>query len=208
MTPYCYEPLPRSFFEQTTLRVARELLGCYLVRTGNGARLSGRIIETEAYIGEEDQACHAKAGRTPRTEVMYGPAGVAYVYFTYGIHWMLNVITEKVDFPAAVLIRAVEPLEGIDLMRERRGQNDLKHLCSGPAKLTQAFGIERRENGLDLCTPGSRLFLGLGQTIPCREICRGPRIGINYAQEPWRSKPWRFFIRHHPCVSHPAGIKA
>src|SRR5262245_28573094 len=141
-------PLPRDFYARATRTVARELLGCRLVRQLNGERLSGVIVEAEAYIGESDLACHAKAGKTPRTAVMYGLAGFSYVYFTYGMHWMLNVVTEEQDFPAAVLLRAIEPLEGIAAMKELRGRNDLRSLGRGPACLTQAMGITRAENGL------------------------------------------------------------
>src|SRR4030095_315637 len=153
------EPLPRSFFTRPTRTVARELLGCRLVRQLNGVRLSGVIVEAEAYIGESDLACHAKAGKTQRTAVMYGHAGFTYVYFTYGMHWMLNVVTEEKDFPAAVLLRAIEPLEGIEEMRRLRGGKDLRQLGKGPACLTQALGIARAENGVDLCAYRSSLWI-------------------------------------------------
>jgi DNA-3-methyladenine glycosylase len=195
------EPLPRDFFERDTLRVARDLLGCRLVRLWQGVRISGLITETEAYIGENDQACHARAGRTPRTAVMYGRAGHAYVYFTYGMHWMLNFITEREGFPAAVLIRALQPLEGIEVMQQFRGGKGIHQLCNGPAKLTQALAIGRAENALDLCGSGTGLFLESGSPVARRQIGCSSRIGISYAGEPWHSKPWRFFIKGNPCIS-------
>jgi DNA-3-methyladenine glycosylase len=195
------EPLPREFFNRKTLRVACDLLGCRLVRFWQGVRLSGLITETEAYIGENDQACHAKAGCTPRTAIMYGRAGHSYVYFTYGMHWMLNIVTEREGFPAAVLIRALQPEEGIEVMQQRRGGKVLHHLCNGPAKLTQAFAIGRAENALDLCGEETGLYLELGSPVPRRQIGSSSRIGISSAGEPWRSKPWRFFIKGNLCVS-------
>ena len=143
--------LPRSFFDRPTQSVARELLGGRLIRKLAGTLLVGAIVETEAYIGERDLACHARVGKTPRTRIMYGPPGLAYVYFTYGMHWMLNLVTEAEGFPAAVLIRAIQPLEGISCMEDRRGGKPLSQLANGPAKLTQALGIAREENGLDCC---------------------------------------------------------
>lgn len=191
--------LPRTFFTRPTLTVARELLGCVLVRQKEGVRLAGRIVETEAYIGEEDEACHARAGRTRRTAIMYGPAGHAYVYFTYGMHWMLNVISEEEGFPAAVLLRALEPLEGINVMQDLRGGKAVAQLCSGPAKLTQALAIAGTENELDLCRKDSPLWIETG-SHPNR-INATPRIGISYAGEPWLSNPWRFLLQENPFAS-------
>jgi len=193
--------MPRSFFSRDTCTVAQALLGCRLVRILDGARLSGIIVETEAYVGEEDLACHARAGRTPRTEVMYGLAGYSYVYFTYGMHWLLNVITEGEGFPAAVLIRALEPTEGVDEMREKRGLQAGNLLCSGPARLTQAMGIAGAENALDLCSRGAGLWIERGLAIPDESVFNGPRVGIARTPEPWRSKPWRFLIQGNPFVS-------
>jgi len=193
--------VPRSFFSRRTDLVARDLLGCLLVRQSNGTRLSGRIVEAEAYIGEEDLACHAKAGRTRRTEVMYGPPGFAYVYFTYGMHWMLNVVTEEEGFPAAVLIRAVEPVEGIEVMRSWRGMEEKMLLCKGPARLTQAMNIRQRENGLDFCREGSPIWVEAGKKSKATEIAISPRIGLGSTPEPWLSKPWRFYLKESLFVS-------
>ena len=185
--------LPRSFFNRPTLEVARSLLGQRLVRIYRGKRLSGLIAETEAYIGEDDLACHARFGRTPRSEVMYGPPGCAYVYFTYGLHWMLNFVTEAEDLPAAVLIRAVRPDEGVEVMRRRRNRLDADGtLTDGPAKLAQALAIDKRLNGCDLCAPGSVLFVERRRAVPETQVMRAPRVGLNNTPEPWRSAAWNF----------------
>lgn len=180
--------LPREFYARPTLEVARHLLGARLVRWLEGVRLSGLITETEAYVGEEDLGCHARSGKTKRNAVMYGPPGHAYVYFTYGMHWCLNVVTESTGFPAAVLIRAIWPLEGIEILERRRRGRDL----NGPAKLTQAMGIDGTLNGADLCTPASGLWIEAGQAVPDTAVCRTPRVGLNSTPEPWKSIPWRF----------------
>ena len=193
--------LSRHFFARPTLRVARELLGCRLVRRIDGQRLSGVIVEAEAYIGENDLGCHGRRGRTPRNAVMFGKPGVAYVYFTYGMHWMFNIVTEREGFAAAILIRALEPAEGIARMRERRKQAVLRNLCSGPAKLTQALRIDGRDNGVDLCARGTDIWIEAGEPLAAKRIGRSPRIGVGFAPEPWRSKPWRFFVRDSLFVS-------
>jgi DNA-3-methyladenine glycosylase len=194
-------PLSRHFYSRPTRTVARELLGCSLVRLLQGTKLAGTIVEAEAYIGETDLACHARAGKTPRTRVMYGPPGFSYVYFTYGMHWMLNVITEGEDFPAAVLIRALEPTEGIEIMRHRRGGKPLGLLCSGPARLTMAMGIRGEENGLDLCDPVSGIWIEASSTMKNHQVLRTPRIGLGNTPEPWLSKPWRFLVKGSPFIS-------
>jgi DNA-3-methyladenine glycosylase len=183
--------LPRSFYNRPTLTVARELIGTRLVRILNGKKLVGLITETEAYISEKDLACHCKAGRTPRTQVMYGEAGHAFVYFTYGNHWMFNVVTEKVDFPAAVLIRAIQPMEGVEVMMRRRVGRD----TFGPGKLTQAMGITKRENAVDLTEPASKLWIEAGVQVPNSFVTKSPRVGLNTTPEPWLSKPWRFKVK-------------
>ncbi len=184
-------PLPRTFYQRHTLTVARELIGARLVRLSAGRRLAGMITETEAYIGEEDLGCHARVGLTPRTQVMYGPAGHAYVYFTYGNHWMLNVVTEREGFPAAVLIRAIHPLEGSDLMSVRRNGRD----TYGPGKLTQALAISKRQNGIDLTLRDHGLWIEKSSRISDWPVTISPRVGLNNVPEPWKSKPWRFLMR-------------
>ncbi|MCS6911057.1 MAG: DNA-3-methyladenine glycosylase [Anaerolineales bacterium] len=184
--------LPRAFFARDTVTVARELLGQRLVRLEAGRRLSGIIIETEAYVGETDLACHARAGRTPRTTVMYGPPGCAYVYLNYGLHWMLNIVTERNGFPAAVLIRAIEPMEGVEVMRRRRGHVPDRQLTNGPGKLAQALHITGSLHGHDLCARGAVLFVErAGNAAPSAILAR-PRIGIHSVPEPWRSLAWNF----------------
>jgi DNA-3-methyladenine glycosylase len=183
--------LPGKFYNRPTLSVARELIGARLVRVLDGQKLVGLITETEAYISQQDLACHAKAGLTPRTKVMFGPPGHAYVYFTYGHHWMLNAVTEAEGFPAAVLIRAIQPMQGGEVMSARRNGRD----TYGPGKLTQALGITRSENGADLTETDSGLWIEAGQPVPDSAVTIGPRVGLNNTPEPWLSKPWRFLVR-------------
>ena len=189
--------IPRSFYEQSTLDVARQLLGKYLVRKHPDGTTVGRIVETEAYVGPEDRACHASRGRTARTEIMFGPAGHAYVYFVYGFHHMFNIVTERMDFPAAVLIRAVEPIRGIALMKKRRGVAEPRQLASGPGRLCEAFAIDRTLNGSDLC---GRVLYIRDDGDAATDIMTRPRIGVDYAGR-WKHKPWRFLIRDNPFVS-------
>jgi len=193
--------LTRSFYAHPTRQLAQALLGCRLVRRWHGQRLSGVIVETEAYIGETDLACHARAGRTLRTAVMYGQPGRAYVYFTYGMHWMLNVVSEAEHFPAAVLIRALEPVEGLDVMQQHRPVLRPIELCRGPAKLTQALRIDQALNGVDLCSRHSDLWIESGVPLPARAMGRGPRVGLGSTPEPWKSKPWRYWVKDSPFVS-------
>ena len=185
-------PLPRKFYNRPTLTVARELLGARLVYISRGKTLAGLITETEGYIGEEDLACHAKAGRTKRTDPMYGEPGHAYIYFTYGNHWMFNVVTEREGFPAAVLIRAIQPVEGVEVMIKRRQGRD----AFGPGKLTQALGITVRENYADLTESGSGLWIEAGVKVPDKSVTISPRVGLNKTPEPWFSKPWRFVVKN------------
>jgi DNA-3-methyladenine glycosylase len=191
--------LTRQFFNRTTLDVARELLGMRLVRIEGDQRLSGTIVETEAYRGEEDLGCHAKAGLTPRTRVMFGPPGHAYVYFTYGMHWMLNFVTEREGFAAAVLIRAIELLEGREVVAARRKGQPAQRWTDGPAKLCQAFGINGALNGVDICAPNAPLFVETGAPVPDSCVTIGARVGLNSVPEPWKSMPWRFLVRDHPA---------
>ena len=184
-------PLPRSFYNRPTLIVARELLGSRLVHISHGKILAGFITETEAYIGEDDLACHAKAGRTIRTDPMYRPAKHAYIYFTYGNHWMLNAVTEEEGVPAAVLIRAIQPIEGIDVMMKRRQGRD----TFGPGKLTQALGITKSQNYADLTDSASSLRIEAGIKVSHKSVTIGPRVGLNKTAEPWLSMPWRFLVK-------------
>ena len=193
------DKIQRSFYQQTTIDVARQLLGKLLVREHPDGLTLGRIVETEAYIGPQDLACHASKGRTRRTEVMFGPAGHAYVYFIYGFYNMLNLVTEIVDYPAAVLIRAVEPLEGVELMKTRRRSNSLRDLASGPGKLCQAFAIDRSLNGADLC--GNVIYV-LDGAAPLTKFSTRPRVGVDYAGK-WKNKPFRFLIRGNKFASKP-----
>jgi DNA-3-methyladenine glycosylase len=184
--------LPREFYSRPTLTVARELICAQLVRRWNKFTLAGLIVETEAYIGEQDLACHAKAGRTRRTAPMYGPPGHAYVYFTYGNHWMFNVVTEREGFPAAVLVRAIQPVNGLTIIsRRRRGGDTL-----GPGKLTQALNITKMQNSADLTNRDSGVWIETGVRVPDSAVTIGPRVGLNKTPEPWLSKPWRFQVKY------------
>lgn len=186
---------------EDTLLIARQLLGQKLVVPNReGQRVSGRIVETEAYLAPEDRASHAYNGRrTPRTEPMFARGGTAYVYFIYGMHFQFNVVTGIAGVPHAVLVRALEPLEGIDLMRARRMVKDDRQLTSGPGKLCAALGIDRSYNRADL--RGNLVWIEEGdRAITKSEIASGPRIGIDYAGE-FAAKPWRFWIRDNPYVS-------
>ena len=192
----------QSFYAQPTLTVARELLGQRLVREIDGQRLSAQIVETEAYIGPTDTACHASKGRTPRTEVMFGPPGRAYVYLVYGMHSMLNLVTEAENFPAAVLIRAVVPVEGIDTMRVNRHLKNpqSENLTNGPGKLCQALAIDRTLNNWDI-TLGKQLWIERDDPIADNLIVTGPRIGVDYAEPKDRAAPWRFWLEGSEFVS-------
>lgn len=189
-------PLPESFYARDTIQVARDLLGKRLIRQEGEARVSGVILETEAYRGEEDLACHCRAGRTPRTEIMYGPAGRAYVYFIYGMYWLLNIVTEGEGMPGAVLIRAIEPLEGLDIIQERRGRQPRPNWTNGPGKLTRALDIDGQFNGSNICQPGAGLYLAPGLGVPPGAIQAGPRVGLDSVPEPWKSKAWRFVVQY------------
>lgn len=199
--------LPRTFYARDTLEVARELLGCRLVHDSPDGRASGRIVEVEAYQGEDDPACHAAAGRTPRTEPLYGPPGYAYVYLIYGMYHCLNAVTRGPGRPGAVLIRALEPLEGHELMRRRRrrrlgGALGERELANGPGKLCQAFGLDLGHNRLDLTDSALRIMPGRG---PAR-IAWTPRVGIRVGTD----RLWRCLDAESPCVSRSAldGIAA
>jgi len=167
----------------------------HLVHLEYGQRISGIITETEAYRGESDLACHARAGRTLRTAVMYGPPGHAYVYFSYGMHWLLNFVTEERDYPAAVLIRAIQPLEGLPTIEKRREGQSPDRWTDGPAKLCQALGVDQDLNGIDICSSNAVLFVEWGVPIPDSGVTIGPRVGLNKVAEPWKSIPWRFKLK-------------
>jgi len=186
--------LPPSFYDREVVTVARELLGMRLVHKLDGARLSGIITEAEAYRGEEDLACHARHGRTSRTAIMYGPPGHAYIYFTYGMHWMLNCVTGPEGFPAAVLVRAIQPVEGLEMIAKRRPGVESDQWCNGPAKLCQALGLDKKQNGADLCNETGGLWIEQGTAISDSQVITGPRVGISNVPEPWRSIPWRFRV--------------
>jgi DNA-3-methyladenine glycosylase len=192
--------LTRSFFCRPTLMVARDLLGMRLVRQVNGRRSGGRIVEVEAYIGEDDTACHASRGLTRRNAVMFGPPGFAYVYFTYGMHWMLNFVTERKGFPAAVLLRAIEPDEGIESLRRRRRGRPDRELTAGPARLCKALAIDGSLNGSDLVR-GRELFIEDEERVPDSDVLSMPRIGIDYSERKDREAAWRFVVASSPFVS-------
>lgn len=187
-------PLPAGFFDQDTLTVARGLLGARLVRILDGVRVSGLITETEAYHGETDLACHARAGLTARTRVMYGPPGRAYVYFTYGMHWMLNAVCGPAGFPAAVLIRAVQIDSGQELVAARRKGIGPAHWTDGPGKLARALAIDSAQNDIDLTGSADGLWIEAGRQISAESVTIGPRVGLYTVPEPWKSIPWRFLV--------------
>lgn len=198
--------LPRSFYGRPTLEVAPDLLGKVLVHRSSAGLTSGIIVEVEAYVGESDPACHAAPGRTKRNAPLYGPPGFSYVYLNYGVHYLVNVVTESEGSPAGVLIRAVEPLEGVPLMRRRRmRQRTARHhnrrvrlsdhaLCKGPGNVTQAMGITLKDNHIDLL--GDKLYIeDRGHRI--EDVSWSPRIGITVGTE----RHWRCFVEGHISVS-------
>lgn len=221
-------PFPREPLAGPTLEAARALLGAYLVRDAEptvgadeGSARVGRIVELEAYIGEDDQASHARMGRTPRNQTMFGPPGHAYVYLVYGMHHCLNVVTEPPSTPAALLVRAVEPVAGLGAMRAARERGRARRglavgpaaarpgnqriadarLAAGPGLVAAAFDIDRSFDGLDLCDPGSPLRLVAPADTMQLRVETTPRIGIGYAGEPWVSVPWRFTAIDSPSIS-------
>ena len=193
--------LPLSFYlRKDVIKVSKELLGKVLVTNWDGAYTSGRIVETEAYEGEKDRASHASKGRTPRTEVMFGEGGRAYVYLCYGIHQMFNIVTSSEGIPHAILIRAVEPMEGIDIMLERTGKKKADHtLTRGPGNVGKAFGFHTSQCGLSL-TSDELFILDDGSRPSPSQVGTSPRIGVDYAGEhaAWH---YRFFIKGNPYVS-------
>ncbi len=192
-------PLPRSFYLRLTLTIAKELLGKFLCRKAGKKLLIGKIVEVEAYLGEKDPASHAYRGKTKRNEVMFRQGGHLYVYFTYGMHFCANVVTEEKGIGHAILLRGIEPVEGIETMRRNRKftreRKDNQNLTNGPAKLCEAFGIAREQNGTDLL--GSNIFITEGERIPKSKIGVSSRIGIRHGTE----KQWRFYIKENQFVS-------
>lgn len=190
--------LPRSFYNRPTLTVAADLLGKVLVHCTPDGVAAGMIVETEAYIGEDDPACHAAPGPTARNAPLYGRPGVAYVYLNYGMHYLVNAVTESAGRPAAVLIRALAPVEGLDLMRARRTRDGRcaaeDDLCRGPGNLTRALGITLAENTLDL-TAGPLVIEDRGHAR--HDVVWGPRVGISVAVD----RPWRCWVAGHAAVS-------
>lgn len=193
--------LEKSFFERKTALVAQELLGKVLVYKDKDQTISGIIVETEAYIGPQDLASHASRGKTPRNAIMFDESGYWYVYLIYGFYNCLNIVTEGKDYPSAVLIRAVEPLEGISLMQINRKTEKLENLTSGPGKLCQAFGIDKKLNCLSCLDKDSSLFIAdLEIKIPKNKIKKAKRVGVDYAGR-WKNKLLRFYIKDNPFVS-------
>lgn len=193
--------LRRDFYtRRNTLQIARELLGKLLVVSSKGTpRVAGMIVETEGYKGPLDKASHAFGHRrTARTETMYGLGGTAYVYFIYGMYCQFNVVTNEAETPHAILVRALEPVEGIDVMRHRRTVKTDRDLSNGPGKLCIALNIDRRFDRADLL--GEEICIEEYEKIKPRQIASGPRVGISYAED-YVDKPWRFWIKDNPCVS-------
>lgn len=196
--------LPQNFYNRGPLKVAQDLLGCFLVRRFDGKTVILKIVETEAYNGQKDLACHASRGKTLRNEVMFGPPGFFYVYFTYGLHYMLNIVTGPDNFPSAVLIRALEPAGGkYGQIRDMRLQSKPKSdkLFSGPAKLTKALRINKTFNRLPAFKKSSKLWVESGTgPLPSSGIIRTSRIGIDYAGN-YKDKKWRYYIKDNPFIS-------
>ena len=187
--------MSRRFFARPSPVVAPDLIGRLLIRRLDGETLVARIVETEAYQ-QDDPASHSFRGRTQRTEVMFGPAGFLYVYFTYGMHFCMNVVTGRVGEGSAVLLRAAEPIDGLATMAARRGSDDPRLLCSGPARLTQALGVTRAMDGMDI-VEGGDLWIAAGRRVPSDRVMVGPRVGIRSAAD----VPWRFSEAGSPWVS-------
>lgn len=198
--------LAREFYNRDSLIVAKELLGKILVHEIDGQKISAKIVETEAYMGIEDKAAHSYGGRrTPRVEIMYGTAGFSYIFIIYGMYYCFNIVTREEGVPQAVLIRALEPIEGLDLISQNRfkkpynslNKSQISGLTNGPGKLCKAFLIDKSLNGEDLC--GSKLYIEEG-TDKNFDIISSKRVGIDYAEEA-KDYPWRFYIKDNKYVS-------
>jgi len=191
--------LQREFYERDTITVARNLLGKYLVHEIDEGTLIGKIVETEAYIGPDDAAAHTCNGlRSSRTEVIFGAGGYAYVYMIYGMYYCFNIVSNVKEKPEAVLIRALEPVEGIEIMKKHRKLDKLKNLCNGPGKLCSAMSITKKENSVDLC--GESLYLLDKSNVSDEDILSTPRINVDYAGEA-KDYPWRFIIKDNKFIS-------
>jgi DNA-3-methyladenine glycosylase len=188
--------LSRNFFSRNSVIVAKELLGKILVRKIKGKKISGMIVETEAYRGSKDEGSHAYKKITPRNKIMFGPPGIAYVYFCYGNHYLLNIVTEKNGSPGSVLIRAIEPVDNISEMKKRRRTDDIYKLTNGPGKLTQAFDIGKNENGIDVIKSKTFFFIKPGNKHKFKIISTS-RVGIKQGLD----KKWRFYIKDNKFVS-------
>ena len=186
--------LPQSFFDKPALDLAKSLLGCTLVHKTKEGITSGVIVETECYH-QDDEASHTFRGPTARNKVMFGPGGHAYIYFTYGMHYCFNVVAGQDGKGEGVLIRALEPLEGMEIMKKRRGKDNIHQLCSGPAKLVQAMGISKADYGTPLFA--GNLHIKSPDKAKAIQVATGPRIGIKQAVD----KPWRFWVKGNPFVS-------
>lgn len=196
----CFSTLDVSFYERSCFTVARELLGSLLMSFAGGEPTAGRIVEVEPYVGAYDRACHAwPMKRTPRTEAMFGPGGRAYIFFVYGMHHQLCAVTGPEGTPDAVLIRALEPIEGIDVMTRRRNQ-PMKRLCDGPGKLCSALAVTSELYGIDLTAPSSPLTIMKGNPIGDDRVLAAPRVGVAYAG-PYATVPWRMYLKDCPWVS-------
>ena len=194
-----FKKLNKSFFQKNTILVAKNLLSKYLVLKNGKNIISGKIVETEAYRGENDLACHASKGRTKRTELLYQCPGTIYVYFIYGMYYCLNIVTEKKDFPSAVLIRAIEPKEGIELMIRKRKTKNIFNLTSGPGKLCQAFGIDKKFHGKNIF--GDKIFIeDRGEKLSRKNIISAKRVGVDYAGV-CKDYRWRFYIKNNKFIS-------
>ncbi len=194
--------LPRDFYAHDALTVARALLGQRLIHVVEGQRVGGRIVETEAYRGLDDMGAHWNLRRTlGRFAAAFGPPGVSLVYFTYGMHWLFNICVEPEGAPGAVLVRAVEPLEGLDVIAANRPGRQQREWTSGPARAARALGIGPDDHGMDLLAPDATIFVEADAPIPDVQVRTGPRVGLNTAPEPWKSVPWRFSVSDNPYVS-------
>lgn len=206
MSEQSIERLPLSFYARRATIVAQDLLGKRLVRLWHGRRLAGIIVETEAYCDsqEPDLACHGSKNKgrpTQRTGVMFGPPGHIYMYFNYGLHWMFNIVTGETGVANAVLIRALEPLEGEDVMQTNRVNLPRLLWTNGPAKLTQALNLDKSFNGVNLCEPDGVIWIENAPSLSEQSISMGPRIGLGKTPEPWLSMPWRYWVRDSSFVS-------